>query len=375
MVLSGRQECRSGKVLILLAIALIGVCVREVRAIDPYLGNDPYWVLLHEPSVVDDLKLSPTQREAWTKLLDELDVRFFPLRNKPSTDAVAGMDKIVREAQDRLKSICDATQVTRLNEILLQQQGNASFSRDDVASGLKYSTAQRKQMKAIAAEADTAVAALQKVGNDRSQRESSEKKYVKIKTDEQKKLIAVLSSDQLDSFRKMLGSPFPLAELRKPAFKAPELIDTDEWINSSPLSLSSLQGKVVVVHFYASACSNCIHNYPWYRQWYDQYKRKDVVLIGIHTPEIASERDSDNVRRKAAEEKLAFPILIDGRSENWNAWGNSMWPSVYLIDKRGYLRDFWAGELKWQGNDGEKYMRDRIDELLTESASRTGVSR
>jgi len=92
-------------------------------------------------------------------------------------------------------------------------------------------------------------------------------------------------------------------------------------------------------------------------------------MIGIHTPETAAERDAAHVRQKAAEAELSFPILIDGKSENWNAWGNSIWPCVYVIDKQGYLRHFWAGELKWQGNDGEKFLRDRIEALLNEPAS------
>ena len=96
-----------------------------------------------------------------------------------------------------------------------------------------------------------------------------------------------------------------------------------------------------------------------------------MVLIGIHTPETEKERDVEQVRRKAAEEKLSFPILIDGKSENWAAWGNSVWPCVYLIDKQGYLRDLWPGELKWNGRDGEKYMREKIDWLLSEPASKS----
>jgi peroxiredoxin len=123
------------------------------------------------------------------------------------------------------------------------------------------------------------------------------------------------------------------------------------------------------VHFYAADCINCIRNYPWYREWHQRFKDKPVALIGIHTPETEAERDASAVRKKAADAKLEFPILIDGRNENWNAWGNSMWPSVYVIDKRGYLRFFWPGELKWQGNDGEKYMRERIEQLLLEPAA------
>ena len=94
----------------------------------------------------------------------------------------------------------------------------------------------------------------------------------------------------------------------------------------------------------------------------------DFVMIGIHTPETAAERVTETVRKKAAAEKLLYPIVIDGKSENWNAWGNSMWPSVYLVDKRGYLRYFWPGELKWQGQDGEAYLQARMEELLAEEA-------
>lgn len=88
----------------------------------------------------------------------------------------------------------------------------------------------------------------------------------------------------------------------------------------------------------------------------------------MHTPETERERDSQAVRAKAQEEKFKFPILIDAEKENWNAWGNSMWPSVYLIDKRGYVRYWWYGELNWQGAKGEEVMRQRIEELLAEDA-------
>ena len=88
--------------------------------------------------------------------------------------------------------------------------------------------------------------------------------------------------------------------------------------------------------------------------------------MGVHTPETEHERDGQTVRSKAQKENLKFPILIDTEKENWNAWGNSMWPSVYLIDKQGYVRYWWYGELNWQGAKGEEQMRQRIEELLAE---------
>jgi len=91
--------------------------------------------------------------------------------------------------------------------------------------------------------------------------------------------------------------------------------------------------------------------------------------VGIHTPEGGGEFDVEQVRKKAAEAKFTFPVLIDNDKKNWNAWGNSMWPSVYLVDKKGDLRFWWYGELNWQGQEGEKYLRQRIEELLAEPES------
>jgi peroxiredoxin len=344
-------------------------CSRIAAAIDPYLGNDPYWVLLHEPAVVEELKLSRDQRTEYTRLLDELDLRFFPLRNKPGREAVAGMTEVLADVQKQLQTLLRAEQQARLNEILYQFLGSHAFVRDDVRARLRYTDSQWKRINEITDETQKSITRLLEDSADGTAKSAIDRKYQLLKTDEQKQLMSLLKPEQQAAAKSIFGKPFATSELRKPAFRAPQLIDTGEWINSSGLRPKQLKGKVVVVHFYACGCINCIHNYPSYRQWHDQFKNRDVVLIGIHTPETASERDSTTVRRKAADEKLSFPILIDGKSENWNAWGNSMWPSIYLIDRRGYLRDFWPGELNWQGAEGEKYMRDRIEKLLDEKLS------
>jgi peroxiredoxin len=210
------------------------------------------------------------------------------------------------------------------------------------------------------------VAALEKELADGKPRVEFEQKFQELKANEYKQLVSVLKPEQQTAWKNMLGSNFDLSKLGQPAFKTPALVDTGEWINSPPLKLESLRGKVVIVHFYAANCINCIHNYPTYNEWHSHFAGKDVVMIGIHTPETDGERDIAAVRKKAAEAKFAFPILIDGKNENWNAWGNSMWPSVYVLDQRGYLRYFWPGELKWKGTDGEKIMRERIELLLAE---------
>jgi peroxiredoxin len=91
-----------------------------------------------------------------------------------------------------------------------------------------------------------------------------------------------------------------------------------------------------------------------------------VVVIGIQTPETQPERDLTAICKAATDNRLEFPILMDLKSENWKAWGNTMWPTVYVIDKKGYLRHWWQGELNWQGATGDQTIERIADDLLKE---------
>jgi peroxiredoxin len=145
---------------------------------------------------------------------------------------------------------------------------------------------------------------------------------------------------------------------------APEFTEVTDWINSKPLKLADQRGKVTVVHFWTNGCINCVHNYPHYRAWTAKYgERKDLVLVGIHTPEFAAEKDVARIRDRAAKNGLAFPIAVDNAAANWKAWGNRYWPSIYLVDKAGIIRHRWEGEL---GDDGFRKVTGQIEELLAE---------
>ncbi len=111
---------------------------------------------------------------------------------------------------------------------------------------------------------------------------------------------------------------------------------------------------------------NCHRNYPWYRGWDESFRDQGLTIIGVHTPETEAEANADSVRGQVEKADFSFPVVIDGDKKIWDTWGNSMWPSVYLIDKQGRVRYWWYGELNWQGNNGEQIMRQRIEELLAE---------
>ena len=151
---------------------------------------------------------------------------------------------------------------------------------------------------------------------------------------------------------------------RDKAPAAPEFTGVTEWINSKPLKLADQKGKVVIVHFWTNGCINCIHNYPHYRAWQDKYRdNKNLVIVGIHTPEFDAEKNVAGIKEKAAKNNLKFAIAVDNDRATWKAWGNQYWPCVYLVDKAGKVRQRWEGEL---GAEGYKSMTEQINKLLAE---------
>jgi len=329
-------------------------------------ASEAYWILLHEDAVLDELKLSATQRSALRVALDELDLAVFPLRNRPAKEAGDQLAKVVARARATAAEVLKADQRTRLDKLVARQLGTRALQEKTIRKQLGLSEKQQNTIDAAISQSQTALAKLRSESQDKSHSELNEQAAA-IQKVEQSAVIAALSDAQKRKFATLSATDFDLVRLGRTRFKVPELIgDAAAWRNSPPLLLAQQRGNVVVIHFFACGCINCIHNYPTYRQWREDLAGKPVTLIGIHTPETKTERDVAHLERKLQEDDLEFPVLIDGELANWNAWGNSMWPSVYVIDKQGYLRHFWAGELKWEGATGDKIARDWIDRLLKE---------
>ena len=118
------------------------------------------------------------------------------------------------------------------------------------------------------------------------------------------------------------------------------------WLNSPPLTREQLRGKVVLVDFWTYSCINCIRSVPYVRAWADRYKDKGLVVIGVHTPEFAFERDPANVRRAVAEFGITYPVAVDNGWTIWRAFNNRYWPAHYLADAQGRIRYHHFGEGK-----------------------------
>ncbi|WP_158409348.1 redoxin domain-containing protein [Fimbriimonas ginsengisoli] len=146
----------------------------------------------------------------------------------------------------------------------------------------------------------------------------------------------------------------------------PEVVGT-KWLNlngQKPITLTSRAGKVTVVHFWTFACSNCKANLPIYDFLYEKFAKRGVEMVGIHTPELAFEKVDENVRLEVKKLGIKYPVLIDTDGRNWNRWKQEFWPTIYVIDKKGRIAFKWAGELNYQGADGERQTIAAIEKAL-----------
>ena len=118
---------------------------------------------------------------------------------------------------------------------------------------------------------------------------------------------------------------------------APEFTGIDTWLNSEPLTMQQLRGKVVLVDFWTYTCINCVNTLPYVKDWYQKYKDQGLVVVGVHTPEFPYERNTDNVKTAIKRFDLRYPVAQDNGYKTWTAYNNQYWPAFYLVDKKGKI--------------------------------------
>ncbi len=325
----------------------------------------PITSLLRSTRIHRELSLSAELAARVQEAVDDVDQPLWRLRDLPPNERNEQAEQLLGRLKRNLYELLSAQQMERLNQIVWQAQGVEAVLEPELAAQLKLSGDQIGNIVALRNIAYKRIAELRM--NPQISPESVRTAQIQqVQADTQQKIAAVLSGVQKQALTILLGQPITLSQIKGIACKAPE-IQAQTWINSPQIRLSDLRGKVTVVHFYAFGCGNCVRSLPYYNDWARRFDGEDFAIVGIHRPETERERDVEKVREKALQAGMKYPIAIDNDSLAWDAWGNHTWPTTYLIDKNGYVRCWWYGELNWQDNGSEKLLRDRIQELIRES--------
>ena len=151
-------------------------------------------------------------------------------------------------------------------------------------------------------------------------------------------------------------APVELADAQR---VAPNFVGIDNWLNSSPLNITDLRGKVVLIDFWTYGCYNCINTLPHVTRLYDTYKDKGLVVVGVHTPEFPFEKSIGNLQAALKRYGIRYPVAQDNEYATWNAYRNQYWPAQYILDQRGKIVFEHAGE--GQYDEMERVVRKLLD--------------
>jgi cytochrome c biogenesis protein CcdA/thiol-disulfide isomerase/thioredoxin len=147
----------------------------------------------------------------------------------------------------------------------------------------------------------------------------------------------------------------------------PSLDGAVQWLNSPPLTTAQLKGKVVLIDFWTYSCINCLRSVPYVEAWYEKYKKDGLVVIGVHTPEFAFEKDPRNVAKSLTDLGITYPVAIDSDYAIWKAFNNNYWPAHYFIDANGVIRYHHFGEGKYDESEEviQQLLREKDANLQT----------
>lgn len=319
--------------------------------------------LFHAPEVLRELGVSDRQFQELRPALQDIDGPWWRARivgPEEQRTITARQEGLLTEL---IRARIGDSAVRRLRQIELQSQGTRCLIRPEVVTAIGLSTRQTSELTDMFATTDDlARKAIPRPGVEDPDAAAA---WQKAKAAEVDTVRSMLSAAQQKKLMQLVGQPLDTASLKRIYPLVPELIDSGSWIGAKQ-QLSQLRGKVILVHFYAYQCSNCIANFTIYNRWQKELTSQGVVVIGIQTPETASERNFDNVASAARKDGFEFPVLVDLKNQNWDAWSNTMWPTVYVIDKQGFVRFWWQGELRWQGATADQKIEQLVAELLRE---------
>jgi thiol-disulfide isomerase/thioredoxin len=184
-------------------------------------------------------------------------------------------------------------------------------------------------------------------------------------------MVATSGSMMAASSGGMLRAAQPVSENAPPLpveGQLPSLNGAVQWLNSPPLTAQSLRGKVVLVDFWTYSCINCLRSLPYVKAWAEKYKDQGLVVIGVHAPEFAFERNIDNVKKATHDLGIDYPVAIDNNYAIWRSLNNEYWPAHYFVDAQGRIRYHHFGEGDYA--ESEKV----IQQLLAEAGHANATS-
>ncbi len=343
----------------------------ELQALPPTETRVPRTLLKLARSIEGQKEMGVTQAQTTSidALIRELDGDWATNHPPGEVEQHPVMARLEDRLASGLRKHLGDPGLRRLRQLELQAQGGRALLREEVARFLDLTPEQRRKLNALVAQTDQVALQAGKTVQAGTPDAALFESWKRLRAAEDVAAPRLLNAEQSNRWRDAVGRRMDTTKFQRTQPMVPEFPPGAIWIDDKSTTMTRLRGKVVLVHFYAFQCHNCQANFRTYNRWVKSLRDLGVEMVGIQTPETEAEKDRNRVTEAAHRCEFGFPVQLDLENQSWKAWGNSIWPTIYVVDQRGYLRYAWVGELYWQGARGDQAIEGWVRRLLADTPS------
>lgn len=320
--------------------------------------------LIHSAEAQRDLGIQGPDLDPLETVLRSIDAEWLQARNKTEAEIHPILDRGTETVLNHLRERHGEAAVARLHQLELQAQGVRALLRAELIDALELTTVQVRDLgRLFDATEDLRRRARLLV---RQPTPPNLAPYQRALASERITAERMLSADQIQRWNTLLGPKHNTAAYERVHPLAPAALESGAWLNGTNASLAALRGRVLVVLFYSFQDANSLAANQACNRWHRSFANKGLSIIGVQSPRVDAERDYAAFGVSLLRDRIQFPVLLDANKSNWDAWGNETWPTLFVVDRRGYIRGWWSGKLQNSNGGGEARIEQMIRRLLEE---------
>jgi peroxiredoxin len=320
--------------------------------------------VIHSAEAQRELGITGPDLDRLESVLRTIDADWLRIRNRTEAEIHPVLDRGAEVVLDHLREKRNEAALARLHQLELQAQGPRALLRSELIDGLELTTVQVRDLGRLFDATDDLRGRARVLA--RPPAAPNLLPYQRALTGEKAAVDRILTADQIQRWNALLGPRQNTAAYERIHPLAPAALEAGAWLNGTNASLAALRGRVLVVLFYSFQDAHSLSANQACNRWHRSFANNGLSVIGIQSPKVDAERDYAAFGLSLLRDKIQFPVLLDADKSNWEAWGNDAWPTLFVIDRRGYIRGWWSGQLHTSNAGSAARIEQVIRRLLAE---------
>lgn len=320
--------------------------------------------LIHSAEAQRELGIQGPDLDPLETVLRNIDEEWLRVRSKTEVEIHPVLDRGSEAILNHLRERHGEATVARLHQLELQAQGVRALLRAELIDALELTTVQVRDLGRLFDATDDLRRRARLLV--RPPTPPNLAPYQRALASERMTAERMLTADQIQRWNSLLGPKQNTAAYERVHPLAPATLESGAWLNGTNASLAALRGRVLVVLFYSFQDANSLSANQSCNRWHRSFANNGLSIIGVQSPRVDAERDYAAFGVSLLRDRIQFPVLLDADKSNWDAWGNDTWPTLFVVDRRGYIRGWWSGKLQNSNAGGEARIEQMIRRLLAE---------